>query len=76
MTWLRMGCALKSIGIYLYLALQASRFKKEFKGSIQEDRTLSEEFENKWEKKLSRNIILIVIATLLGLVSVIITDLK
>jgi hypothetical protein len=76
MAWLRIGCASIAIVIYLYLALQTLHIKKEFKGAIQEDRTLSEEFANKWEKKLSRNTILIIIATLLGLVAVLITDLK
>jgi uncharacterized membrane protein len=76
MVWLRIGCASIAFVIYLYLALQTLHFKKEFKGAIQEDRTLSEEFANKWEKKLSRNTILIIIATLLGLVAVLITDLK
>jgi hypothetical protein len=75
LAWLRISCALISLCIYLYLALQASRFKKEFKGAIQEDRTLSNAFVKKWDRRLSRNIVLIIIATFFGLVAAIITDL-
>lgn len=76
MNELKNGSALLSIAIYLYLAFQAYRFKKELKAGIQEDRTLTDELVKKWDKQLSRNILFIVLATLLGLVAVLINDIK
>lgn len=76
MTGLRISSGLLSIAIYLYLIYQAYRFKKELKARIHEDRKLSDAFVKKWDRQLTGNILFIVLATLLGLIAVVISDIK
>jgi len=75
MHWLKIVCATISICIFLYLMLQRSRLKKEFKGSIHDDRSISKRFIHRLEKKLRIEIILVIIATIFAIITFIINDL-
>lgn len=73
MDWLSIIGSLIALSIGLYLYFQKSRFTKEFKGAIHDDRSLSRSFAHRWEKKFSRQIILIIIATIFGIIAILLS---
>ncbi|PLR68689.1 hypothetical protein CYJ36_06915 [Bacillus sp. UMB0893] len=70
MDWLKIVCGLIAICIWMILIIQTSRFNKEFKKAINEDRSLSEDFVQRWDKKSSRELILIIVASIFSLTDI------
>ncbi|MBT2647020.1 hypothetical protein J7E52_09865 [Bacillus sp. ISL-34] len=70
MNWLRIICALIGISIYLYLIFQTSRFSKEFKKAINDDRSISKRFVHKWDRKYSKEAILLIIGSIFGIIAI------
>lgn len=58
MDWLRVVFGLIAIILLMILLIQTSRFKKELKEAINDDRSISDNFIKKWDKKSSRGLIL------------------
>lgn len=73
MDWLRIICAVISISIFLYLIFQISRFGREFKKAINNDRSISKRFVHKWDRKFSKESILIIIATIFGIIAILLS---
>jgi uncharacterized membrane protein YfcA len=71
MDWLRIIFAVISISIFSYLIFQTSRFSKGLKKETNDDRSLSKEFVRKWDRKFSRETILIIIGTIFGILSIV-----
>lgn len=69
--WLRNLSALVSISIILYLIFQTPKFSKELKKAINPDRSLSKKFVYKWERKIKRVVLLTIIASIFGIIAVI-----
>ena len=70
MNWLRIICTVISISIFLYLIFQTSRFGKELKKATNDDRSISKRFVRNWEKKFSREVILIIIGSIFGILAI------
>ncbi|WNS75696.1 hypothetical protein RRV45_01200 [Bacillus sp. DTU_2020_1000418_1_SI_GHA_SEK_038] len=70
MDWLRVVLGLISIILLMILFIQTFRFKKEFKEAINDDRSISNIFVNKWDKKLSKGLILGVVAVIFGVIAI------
>ncbi|MGO4887292.1 hypothetical protein ACJ2A9_06020 [Anaerobacillus sp. MEB173] len=70
MNWLRLIFAVISISIFLYLIIQTSRFGKELKKATNDDRSISKRFVSKWDRKFSREVILIIIGSIFGILSI------
>lgn len=68
--WLRLICAIISISIFLYLIYDTIRFPKELKKATNEDRSLSKGFMSTWKRKFSRGAILIVVASIFGILAI------
>ncbi|MFD9627401.1 hypothetical protein [Peribacillus muralis] len=68
MNWLRIICTLTAISIYLYLIFQASRFSKEFKGAINDDRSISKRFVHRWDRKNLKEAILLIIGSIFAII--------
>jgi hypothetical protein len=73
MDWLRIICAVISISLFLYLMFQTSRFGKELKNATNDDRSLSKRFVRKWERKFSREVILIIIGSIFGILAIVLS---
>ncbi|WP_059170340.1 hypothetical protein [Bacillus sp. FJAT-27445] len=71
MDWLRVVFSLASIIILLGLMMQTFNFKKEVKEAINDDRSLSDNFVDKWDKKLSKVAFLSIIATVFGIIAIV-----
>jgi hypothetical protein len=70
MDWLRIVCGLIAVSIWLILFLQTFRFYKEFKEAINDDRSISKKFVKRLNKKLSREIVLVIVASILSLIAI------
>lgn len=70
MDWLRIVCGLIAICLLMILLIQTSRFKKEFKEAINDDRSISENFVQRWNKKSSRGRILGIIAFIFVIIAI------
>lgn len=70
MNWLRVICALIAISIYLYLIFQTSRFSKEFKKAINDDRSISKKSVDRWDRKYSKEAILLIIGSIFGIIAI------
>ncbi|PGS46520.1 hypothetical protein [Bacillus sp. AFS041924] len=70
MDWLRVACGVIAICLWMIILLQTSRFKKEFKEAINDDRSISENFARKWDEKLSRELILGIVAFIFTLAAI------
>ncbi|MGM0806361.1 MAG: hypothetical protein ACQET8_16575 [Bacillota bacterium] len=71
MGWLRVVFGLAFIIILMVLLMQTIKFKKEFKEAINDDRSLSDNFVKKWDKKLSKEVILGIIAIVFGIIAIV-----
>ncbi|MDR0140209.1 hypothetical protein RFW18_20830 [Metabacillus idriensis] len=70
---LKIVCGLIAICLWMILLIQTSRFNKEFKKAINEDRSLSEDFIQRWDKKSSRELILIIVASIFSLTAILLS---
>ncbi len=67
MEWLRIVIGI--LGLILLLQLiQFFRFRKELKKELTKGRSLSPNFAGKWEKSLSRTMIIIALTTILSII--------
>lgn len=71
MNWLKNLSALVSISIITYLIFQTSKFSKDLKNAINADRSLSKNFVYKWERKIKRVVLLTILASIFGIIAVI-----
>lgn len=69
MNWLRIICALIAISIYMYLIFQTSRFNEELKKAINDDRSISKRFVHRWDRKFSKEAILLIIGSIFAIIA-------
>jgi hypothetical protein len=73
MDWLRVVCGLIAVFLLMILLIQTSRFKKEFKEAINDDRSIPDNFVKKWDKKSSRGLFLGIIAFIFGIIAILLS---
>ncbi|PLT27465.1 hypothetical protein [Peribacillus deserti] len=73
MNWMGVVCGLIAVFLLGLLIIESSRFKKELKQEIKDDRSLSNVFIQRWERKTSREITLGIITFIFVVLSVVLS---